>query len=169
MDLCLIKFYPSTYHRWRFGKIPFSSFLQTLSEVIIIKGIDGLIFLIDSKILTVPLILVKNVSLAYGTLKICVAAVSFFHKVFNFPCPVGSNSMINGYVEKFSRKPKVDRNPLLVEHMEAVFNYFDFDKCSLYHLRTIGFMVLVRISPLNHRLTLTEVFSSHSDHFQKTI
>ena len=88
------------------------------------------------------LFLVENVSLAYGSLKICVAAVSFFHKVFNFPCPVGSNSMINGYVEKFSRKPKVVRNPLLVEHMEAVFNYFDFDKCSLYHLRTIGFMVL---------------------------
>jgi len=88
------------------------------------------------------LFLVENVSLSYGSLKICVAAVSFFHKVFNFPCPVGSNSMINGYVEKFSRKPKVVRNPLLVEHMEAVFNYFDFEKCSLYHLRTIGFMVL---------------------------
>ena len=27
MDLYLIQFYPFTYHRWRFGKIPFSSFL----------------------------------------------------------------------------------------------------------------------------------------------
>ena len=32
---------------------------------------------------------------------------------------------------------------------------------------SIFFMVLIRISPWNPRLTLSKVFSSHSDHFQK--
>ena len=32
---------------------------------------------------------------------------------------------------------------------------------------SIGFMVLIRISPLNHRLTYSKAFSSYSDHFQK--
>ena len=89
--------------------------------------------------------LVDNVGfLSYCSLKMCISAICFFHRAFNLrkPCEQMFDGLIQDYLVKFSKKTKRQRNPVLIGHMEKLFNTFDFEKCSLYYMRSLCFVVI---------------------------
>ena len=84
----------------------------------------------------------KDVS--WPTLKMILSSISFFHRVFGFDQVVLSNtySLVKEFVMKVARKPSLKREPILVEHLKKIFALFDFQKCSLFHLRNVGVLIV---------------------------
>ena len=82
--------------------------------------------------------------LSFPTIKNCSAAVQFFHKVFGFSTFSldSCESLIKDYVQKFSRKPCKVRDPFLLIHLAKIVDLYDFEKCSLYDLRSLGVIIV---------------------------
>ena len=66
------------------------------------------------------------------------------HRVFNLKLLVSSSieSLVQEYVMKISRKPNLQRYPILVDHLRKIYSMFDFEACELFHLRNIGFLTI---------------------------
>ena len=77
-------------------------------------------------------------------IKQIVAAVNFFHKVFDqkVPCESENDFLISEYVFKHSKRPRRFREPVLVQHLLSMLNRLDLEKCSLFYLRNIGIMIV---------------------------
>ena len=86
--------------------------------------------------------LVTSVSLP--VIRQIIASINYFHKLFGFEGPCGRllDGLVNDYILKFCSKPKVQREPILINHLERIFNLFCFKNCSLYFLRSLGILVL---------------------------
>ena len=82
--------------------------------------------------------------MSHQALKLLSSAINFFHKLFGFPSPCSTllDGLVNEYVAKHSKKPKCFREPILISHLEAIFNLFCFKTCSLFFLRNLGILVV---------------------------
>lgn len=77
-------------------------------------------------------------------IKQTMAGINFFHRLFGFEGPCGTvlDGLVNDYVAKFSSKPNRVRDPILIAHLEKIFNMFCFSGCSLFYLRSLGVLIL---------------------------
>ena len=100
---------------------------------------------------------------SYQTIKQISASISFFHRMFGYASPSieSMDGLVKEYVMKFSHKPRRIRDPILICHLEKIFNAFNFETCSLYYLRSLGILVLaffgfLRFSDFN-KLCISDV------------
>ena len=77
-------------------------------------------------------------------IKQVMAGINYFHRLFGFEVPCGEfhGGLVNDYINKHTKKPCRNIEPILISHIEKVFNCFDFEKCSLYFLRSLGILII---------------------------